>query len=84
MAKKTHTITILERLLAGEALVAMDQMASNSNQYFATIKKNGIALVEVWVPNATNTGKHKERSLYQTPENIKRAKAYLKRLKGKK
>ena len=44
------------------------------------MKKEGIELVEVWKPNDTNKGKHKERSLHQNIENIKRAELYLKRL----
>ena len=71
----------MERLLAGEKLTSRDQLASNSNQYFGTIKNNGIELVEVWKPNLHNKGKHKERSLHETIENIKHAKAYLERLK---
>lgn len=75
--KQTHIITIMKLLIKGEAVSSIDQLASNSNQYFSKIKKNGIALVEVWEPNRTNTGRHKERSLHQDPENIKRAKEYL-------
>ena len=74
---KTHTGRILEQLIAGKAVASNDIMASNSNQYFGEIKKKGIALVEVWVPNNTNSGRHKKRSLYQSEENIKRAKKYL-------
>jgi hypothetical protein len=81
MAKRSHIINIMERLLAGEKLTSIDQLASNSNQYFGTIKNNAIELVEVWRPNLSNKGKHKERSLHQTIENIERAKAYLERLK---
>ena len=80
--KSTHTIRLLKRLLKGDALSSSDLMASNSNQYFRTIKENGIALVEVWVSNHTNSGRHKERSLYQSPENIERAKKYLAKLQG--
>ena len=80
--KSSNLITILKQLLAGEAVTSIDRFASNSNQYFGTIKKHGIELVEVWKPNLTNAGQHKERRLYQTIENIKRAERYLKRLQG--
>ena len=80
--KSSHIITILKRLLNGDAMSSSDMMASNSNQYFRTIKKHGIALVEVWTPNRTNNGRHKERSLHQTLENIERAKKYLESLQG--
>ncbi len=80
--RSSHIITILKQLLNGEALSSTDRLASNSNQYFGTIKKHGIALVEVWMPNRTNPGRHKERSLHQTIENIERAKRYLKALQG--
>jgi len=82
MKKSTHIITILKLLLAGEKVVSRDRLASNANQYFGTIKKHGIELVEVWKPNLTNAGKHKERSLHQTIENIERAKKYLEALQG--
>ena len=82
MKSKTHTIRILERLLAGETISSNDVFASNSNQYFRQIKKNGIALIEVWQKNITNAGKHKERSLYWEKDNLLRAGAYLRKLKG--
>ncbi len=82
MKKSTHIITIMKLLLAGEKVVSKDRLASNANQYFGTIKKHGIELVEVWQPNITNTGRHKERSLHQTLENIERAKKYLESLQG--
>jgi len=82
MKKSTHIITILKLLLAGEKVVSIDKLASNANQYFATIKKHGIELVEVWKPNLTNAGQHKERSLHQTIENIDKAKKYLEALQG--
>ncbi len=72
----------MKKLLTGKAIISSDIFASNSNQYFRTIKKHGIALVEVWKPNKNNAGRHKERSLHQTAENIKRAKKYLEALKG--
>ena len=80
--KTSHLITILKELLEGKILTSIDSKASNTNQYFRTIKKHGIALVEVWKPNLTNFGRHKERSLHQTIENIKRAKSYLYKLQG--
>ena len=80
--KTTHLITILQELLNGKVMRSSDQFIVNSNQYFATIKKHGIELVEVWKPNLTNAGRHKERSLHQTLENINRAKKYLEELQG--
>ncbi len=47
-ARSSHITTILKQLLNGEALSSTDRLASNSNQYFGTIKKHGIELVEVW------------------------------------
>lgn len=83
--KTSHTIRILKSLLQGDVVIASDLMASNSNQYFGKIKENGIALIEVWMPNATNSGRHKERSLLLRAENIDRARQYLTNLqKGKK
>jgi len=84
LQKSTHMITILTLLLEGKALSSNDMFASNSNQYFRTIKKQGIELIEVWKPNDTNTGRHKERRLNQTIDNIKRAENYLNKLLGKK
>ncbi len=80
--KSTHIITILKRLLDGEAMSSNDMMASNSNQYFRTIKKHGIALIEVRTHNRTNNGYHKERSLHIETDNVDRAKNYLKKLQG--
>lgn len=77
----SYLIIALKRLLAGEALSELPP-AKNSNQYFSIIKKHGIELVEVWKPNLTNSGKHKERSLHQTIENIERANKYLESLQG--
>ena len=82
MKRSTHIITIMKLLLAGEIVVSKDRLASNANQYFGTIKKHGIELVETWKPNLTNSGRHKERSLHQTLENIERAKKYLESLQG--
>jgi len=77
----TYVIIALKQLLEGKTLTDLPP-AKNSNQYFSIIKKHGIELVEVWKPNLTNVGRHKERSLHQTIENIKRAKKYLDSLKG--
>ena len=83
MKHSTHIITIMKKLLTGKSLTSSDMIASNSNQYFRTIKKNGIALIEVWKPNLINAGKHKERSLHQSIENISKAKHYLRALQGR-
>jgi len=80
--KQTHLITILKALLNGKVMKSSDQFIVNANQYFVTIKKHGIELIEVWKPNLTNAGRHKERKLHQTLENIKRAEKYLEKLQG--
>jgi len=80
LQKSSHLINILTLLLEGKALSSNDVFASNSNQYFGQIKKQGIELIEVWKPNATNRGQHKERRLHQSIKNIKRAEAYLSKL----
>jgi len=77
----SYILITLKRLLDGEKLSNIPH-AKNSNQYFNTIKKHGIELVEVWKPNLTNAGRHKERSLHQTIENIEKAKKYLDALQG--
>ena len=82
-AKSSHIITILKELLEGKSSSSMDAVASNRNQYYGTIKRHGIELVEVWELNLSNAGRHKERTLHQTIENIKRANAYLAKLLGK-
>ena len=82
-AKTSHTITILRELLSGRVSISMDSKASNRNQYYAPIKKQGIELIEVYKPNLNNKGRHKERSLKQTTENVKRAEKYLNKLLGK-
>ena len=84
MKKSTHIITIMKLLLAGEKVVSKDRLSSNTNQYFGTIKKHGVELIEVWKPNLANAGQHKERSLHQTIENIERAKKYLEAMQGAK
>ena len=83
MRAATHKAAILKRLLGGERLISSDILASNANQYFIEIKEQGIELIEEWKPNKANNGKHKERRLLQTKENIERAKAYLNRVQGK-
>ena len=80
--KSTHLINILSKLIDGKKLASIDIKASNSNQYFCTIKNNGVELIEVNKPNLTNRGHHLERRLNTTDENIKKAKEYLNRLKG--
>ncbi len=82
MTKTSYLTDFLTRLLNGETLVSGDLMASNSNQYFATMKNNDIELIEVYKPNLTNKGRSKHRRLNMTPENIKKAKEYLSRLQG--
>lgn len=82
-AKTSHTITIMQEFLNGGISTSTDSIASNRNQYYRTIKKQGIELVEVRKPNLTNKGTHKERSLHQTIENIRRAETYLNKLLGK-
>lgn len=82
MKKSTsYLIIALKKLLNGEILSELPP-AKNSNQYFVTIKKHGIELIEVWKPNIGNSGHHKERSLHQTIENIDRAKKYLESMQG--
>jgi len=76
-----YLIIAMKKLLAGETLSELPP-AKNSNQYFSTIKNNGIALVEVWTPNLHNQGRHLERNLHQTIENIARAEKYLEALEG--
>ena len=79
----THIIVALKEQLNGKKLTSIDSVASNRNQYFGTIKKQGIELIEVWENNRFNAGKHKARRLNPTDENIKRAEQYLNRLSGK-
>jgi len=81
MAKKklSHTAKILQKLLNGETLISSDVFASNTNQYFGHIKDQGIELVE-W--NDPTKGRHLNRKLNVTDENIARAKKYLHKLVG--
>jgi len=82
-AEKSHIMVIMQELLDGKASTAIDSKASNRNQYYLAIKKQGIKLIEEWVANFNNTGRHKVRSLDPTPENVERAKLYYKSLGGK-
>jgi len=79
-AKSSYLIIALQKLMNEEKLSSIKD-AKNSNQYFNTIKNNGIELIEVWKPNLTNRGRHLERSLNPTEENIHNTTVYLKRLK---
>ncbi|RXJ93768.1 hypothetical protein CRV00_09915 [Malaciobacter molluscorum] len=81
--KTTHLINIINGLLKGNRLSSIDIKASNSNQYFCTIKNNGIELIEVKKPNLTNKGYHLERRLNLTQKNINKAKKYLHKLINK-
>ena len=81
--KESHIMVIMQELLDGKASTAIDSKASNRNQYYLAIKKQGIKLTEIWRPNISNKGKHKVRSLDPNPKNVERAKAYAERLKGK-
>lgn len=79
--KSSYLIITLNKLLDGETL-SFIQGAKNSNQYFCTIKNQGIELIEVWKPNLFNQGKHLARRLNLTAENIERAESYLYSLQG--
>ncbi|WP_157278592.1 hypothetical protein [Aliarcobacter butzleri] len=80
--KTTHLINILTQLLESKKLSSIDIRASNSNQYFCTIKNNGIELIEVMKPNLTNRGYHLERRLNLSDDNLNKARQYLDKLKG--
>lgn len=82
MKKTTNLITILHDLINGKCVTSIDTRASNTNQYFKTIKDHGIILVEEWKPNKHNRGKHKERSLNLDPQNLNRAKTFLSKLQA--
>ncbi len=81
MAKKklSHTAKILQKFLNGETVISSDVFASNTNQYFGHIKDQGIELIE-W--NDTTKGRHLNRRLKMTEENIEKAKKYLHKLAG--
>jgi hypothetical protein len=80
--KTSHLIVILIDLLNGKTMTSSDYRIVNTNQYFVTIKKNGIELIEVWENNRFNSGRHKARRLNQSLENIRRAEKYLGDLRG--
>jgi len=83
MNRKSNLITILHDLIHGQKLTSRDRDSSNTNQYFKTIKDNGIELVEEWKPNQHNQGRHKLRSLHRDPDNVTRAKNYLLKLESR-
>ena len=83
MNRKSNLTRILHDLIQGQKLTSIDRSSSNTNQYFKTIKDNGIHLIEEWKPNLENQGRHKERSLHRDPENVTRAKNFLLRLESK-
>jgi hypothetical protein len=80
--QSSHLVSILTDLVNGKKLASIDIRASNSNQYFCTIKNNGVELIEVRRPNLTNKGNHLERRLNLTADNLEKAKDYLEKLKG--
>ena len=82
MKRDSIVTLILQRLLGGEKMASIDTEYANSNQYYGQIKKQGIELIEVWFPNKTNSGRHKERWLNPTIENIQKVKDLLKLLKA--
>lgn len=83
MNRKTNLTSILHDLIQGQKLTSIDRNASNTNQYFHTIKKQGIELIEEWKPNQHNQGQHKERSLQSDHKNVTKAKNYLLKLERK-
>ena len=78
MTHQSYTVQLLAHLLDGKQITAFTIDASNQNQYINQIKNAGIILTEKNEPNIGKNGTHKVRSLHQSPENVKRAKAYLK------
>ena len=74
---KGYEAEILKRLYDGEKLSSSDFYYSNSNQYFCSLKDKGIRLIEQWKPNKNGIGRHKERTLDRTADNIQRAKQLL-------
>ena len=73
-----YKIKALELFLEYETLTSsVNFLGINPNQYFCEIKNNGIELVEIRVPNKTNKGTHKERTLLKSKENIIKAKKIL-------
>ncbi len=78
--KKTILTNLLKALIDGKSVTSIDTRASNTNQYFKTIKDEGIELLEEWEPNPHNTGRHKKRRLNPTHENIEKTKKYYLKL----
>jgi len=81
MKRDSIVTSISQRLLNGERMASIDTEYANSNQYYVQIKKQGVELIEVWKDNKTNSGRHKERWLNPTVENIRKARDLLKLLK---
>ena len=81
--KETNLIKVLQDLINGKSVTFADYRVSNPNQYFKTIKDNGIVLIELWKRNQNNNGKHLLRSLKQELDNKQKAKKYLQRLQHK-
>ncbi len=80
-----YKIKALELFLEYETLTSSVKfLGINPNQYFCEIKNNGIELIEIRVPNKTNKGTHKERTLLKSQENIIKAKKILAIWKRKK
>ena len=77
-ARNSYKIKALELFLEYETLTSnVNFLGINPNQYFCEIKNNGIELIEIRVPNKTNKGTHKERTLLKSQENIIKAKKIL-------
>jgi len=74
---KAYEAIILKRLYDGETLASCDFHWSNTNQYFCSLQDRGVKLIERWEPNKNGKGKHKERSLERSPDNIERTKELL-------
>lgn len=81
--KTSNLINILTDLIEGKSVTSLDYHVSNANQYFKTIKDNGIELLEKWINNSHNRGKTKLRTLIDDNTNMQRAKKYLLSLKHK-
>jgi len=81
--KTSNLIKILTDLIEGKSVTALDYHVSNANQYFKTIKDNGIELVEKWIKNRHNVGRTKLRTLNHELDNMTKAKNYLFRLQNK-
>ena len=81
--KKTNLVNILTDLIEGKSVTALDYHVSNANQYFKTIKDNGIELLEKWIKNSQSIGQTKLRSLSPHVDNVQKAKTYLLSLQHK-